>query len=177
MRIIKKILWALAALIVLLLIIALFVPKKYEIQRSVVINKPTTEVFNFVKYLKNQDLYSVWNQGDPHMHQESAGTDGTVGFINRWHGNKKVGTGEQTITGITPDKRIDTRIQFKEPFESTMTGFWITEPTGTSGTAVTWGVQGSSPYPLNIFNPLMDGMLGKDLQQNLNNLKALLEKR
>lgn len=177
MKILKKIGIAIVSIIALLLLVALFMPKEYSITRSVVVNKPKAEVFDFVKHIKNQDKYSVWNQADPNMHQESKGTDGTVGFVNRWHGNKDVGTGSQKITGITEGERVDTELTFKEPMEDTFNSYFATEAQSASATKVIWGMYGKSSYPFNLMNPMLDGMLGKDLQQNLENMKALLEKQ
>ena len=49
-------------LIVLLIIIAiplvgaLFVKKSYSVEREIIIDKPKAEVFNYIKFLKNQDI-------------------------------------------------------------------------------------------------------------------------
>src|SRR5690606_7302599 len=102
MKIVKKILIVLAIIIAIPLIIALFVKKDYAVQREVTIDKPKQEVFDYIKYLKNQDNYSKWNKIDPEMKKSYKGTDGTVGFISRWESNKKeVGWGEQEIKKIT----------------------------------------------------------------------------
>ena len=37
---------------------------------------------------------------DPHIKNEFRGTDGAIGFVNTWEGNKKAGQGEQEIKGI-----------------------------------------------------------------------------
>jgi len=37
-------------------------------------------------------------------------------------------------------------------------------------------MHGRSPYPLNIMNLCIPGVLGKDLETGLNKLKAVLEK-
>jgi hypothetical protein len=46
-------------------------------------------------------------------------------------------------------------------------------------TLVKWGFNGSMPYPMNLSLLFMDldGMLGKDLDQGLANLKTILEKQ
>ena len=59
MKALKYILGIVFAIILLLLIVAAFAPKNYEVEREVTINKPLREVFNYVKYLKNQDNYST----------------------------------------------------------------------------------------------------------------------
>lgn len=177
MKIVKKILIGFAALIILLLIIALFMPRGYRVTREVVINKPKAEVFAFASHIKNQDLYSVWNMADPNKKQTFTGTDGTVGFKNYWNGNDDVGEGEQEITAVKNGDRFDVDIRFKRPFESNMKGYTTTKSIDAGSTRVTTACYGESSYPFNLMNPMMDGMIGKDLQQNLENMKALLEKQ
>ncbi|KOS08407.1 hypothetical protein AM493_17545 [Flavobacterium akiainvivens] len=176
MKIVKKILIGIAALIALLLIIALFMDKKYEVRREVVINKPKAEVFNYIKLVRNQDNYSIWNMADPNKKVVATGEDGTVGFKYYWKGNDDVGEGTQEITGVTEGQKLDFRVTFKEPFEDSMDGYLSTEDVD-GGTKTSWVIYGESSYPFNIMNPMMDGMLGKDLQANLDNLKKLLESK
>lgn len=59
MKVLKKIGIGLIALIALVFIVGLFVKKEYGVEREIIINKPKAEVFNYIKYLKNQDNYSV----------------------------------------------------------------------------------------------------------------------
>ena len=84
MKILKKVLAALGILIALILIAALFMKKDYSLEREITINKPRQEVFNYVKYLKNQNYFSTWNMVDPKMKQTFTGTDGALGFISAW---------------------------------------------------------------------------------------------
>ncbi|MGQ0827764.1 MAG: SRPBCC family protein [Bacteroidota bacterium] len=179
MKIVKRILLGIVAIVALLLIIALFVKKEYAVEREVAINKPKQEVFDYVKFVKNQDNFSVWNQKDPSMKKEYTGTDGTVGFIYAWEGNKDVGKGEQEIKGITEGERVDFELRFKLPFEANDDAYMTTEAMGDSQTKVKWGFSGKMPYPMNIMLLFMDmdAMLGKDLQDGLNNLKIVLEKQ
>ncbi|HPG34554.1 MAG TPA: hypothetical protein PLM34_11905, partial [Lentimicrobium sp.] len=77
MKILRKILFVLGSLIALVLIVALFVKSEYAVERQTVIDKPAADVFNYVKYLKNQDNYSVWASMDPQMKKDYRGTDAT----------------------------------------------------------------------------------------------------
>lgn len=83
------ILLVIAGIIVLILIVGLFMRKKYNIERDIIINAPLQKVFDYVKQLKNQDNFNKWVMVDPDMKRVFKGTDGTVGFIYGWNGNKK----------------------------------------------------------------------------------------
>ena len=65
MKIIKKILIVLAGIIAIPLITAIFVSKDFSAQSEITINKPKQEVFNYVKMLKNQDNFGVWQLSYP----------------------------------------------------------------------------------------------------------------
>lgn len=165
-------------LVAVFLITALFVPKEYSVTKEVVINKSNSDVFNYLKYLKNQDNFSVWSKADPNMKKEFTGTDATVGFISAWDSdNKDVGKGEQEIIKIDEGKRIDFELRFIKPFEETDYAFFTTEAVDSSTTDVVWGLNGKMTYPMNIMLLFlnMEELLGKDLETGLNNLKNILE--
>ena len=88
MKILKRILLVIVILIGLVLITGLFVKKEMKAEREVVINKPKSEVFNYVKYLKNQKEYSKWASMDPAMKVEFKGTDATPVLFMRGKARK-----------------------------------------------------------------------------------------
>ena len=179
MKIVKKILIALAIVIAIPLIAALFVKKNYAVEREITINKGKQQVFDYIKFIKNQDNYSVWAKRDPAMKREYKGTDGTVGFISAWESeNKEVGKGEQEIIKITEGERMDVTFRFKIPFEAQDDGYMTTEAISDNQTKVKWGFKGAFPYPMNLMCLFvdMDKEVGKDLATGLDNLKIVLEK-
>ena len=178
MRILKKLALFVALVVALLLVIALFVTKEYAVEREVVINKSETEVFNFIKMVKNQDHFSVWNKKDPGMKKEFKGNDGEVGFVSSWESaNKEVGKGEQEIVNLVTNERIDFKLRFKEPFEAEDDAYFVTEEINANQTRVKWGFKGTMPYPMNLLLLMMDmeKELGGALQTGLDDLKKYME--
>ncbi|MBL0356844.1 MAG: SRPBCC family protein [Chitinophagaceae bacterium] len=178
MRIVKKILIGVVVLAAALLIIALFVKKDFSAEREITINKSSQEVFNYIRYLKNQDSYSVWAKMDPDMKKTYHGADGAVGFVSAWEGNSEVGKGEQKITKITDGQRMDFELHFIKPFESISPAYMTTEAISATQTKVKWGMSGKIVYPFNIMGLFMnmDEAIGKDFKTGLDNLKVVLEK-
>lgn len=179
MRILKKLIFFFIGIIVLLLIAGLFVKKEYAVERAIVINKPKAEVFNYVKFVKNQDNYSVWNKKDPAMKKDYKGNDGQVGFVAAWDSSdKEVGKGEQEIVNIVDGDRIDMKLRFKEPFEAEDNAYMITETLSPNETKVKWGFKGTMNYPMNLMLLFMDmdKELGGALDAGLKDLKTILEK-
>jgi uncharacterized membrane protein len=176
MRIIKTILKIIVALVIILLVAALFMSKDYTVEKSITINKPKTEVFNYIKSLKNQDNFSKWAKMDPTMKKSSKGVDETVGFTTMWEGNSDVGKGEQEIKKITEGQRMDFELRFEKPYKDVAQAYMTTDSTGANQTLVKWGINGHMNYPMNIMGLVMNKMLGGDFEVGLANLKALQEK-
>ena len=179
MKIIKAILFSILGIIALALIVALFMPKEYAVEREVIINQPKDSVFSYIKYLKNQDNFSVWAKTDPNMKKTFTGVDGTVGAISAWEStNENVGIGEQEIKKIKEGERIDFELRFKTPFEATENAYMTTEAISATETKVKWVFNGGMDYPMNLMLPFlqMDKVIGKDLQTGLDSLKVILEK-
>jgi hypothetical protein len=178
MNILVTLLLVIVAIIAIFLIIALFSKKSYSLQREIIINKPTREVFDYIKHLKNQDNFNKWVMMDPNLKKTYRGTDGTVGFVYAWEGNKKAGKGEQEIINITEDRRLDVEVRFERPFAGISSTPFITESLQGNQTKLKWEMSSTMKYPMNIMLVFMnmDKMLGNDIQASLKTLKNILEK-
>lgn len=178
MKILKKFLILVAILIALVLLLALFVKKEYTVTKEVTIHKPVHEVFDYLRYLKNQDNFSKWAKLDPDMKQTFRGADATVGFVSAWESKKDdVGVGEQEIIRIIERERIDYEIRFLKPFKSVSPAYMATQPLDENHTKVIWSFSGRMSYPFNLMMLFMnfEEMIGADLEEGLENLKALME--
>ena len=176
MNILIIILSVITGIIVLLLIIALFTKKGYKTYREIIINAPRQKVFDYIKQIKNQDNFNKWIMVDPDMKRVFKGTDGTVGFIYAWNGNKEAGEGEQEIKAITEGKNIEMEIRFVRPFAGVAHANMTTESLSDNQTKVSWTTASEMKYPLNIMLPLIVKMLEKDMNTSLTTLKKILEK-
>lgn len=167
------------AIVVLLLVIALFIKKEYTVTREIVVSQPRQKVFDYIKYLRNQDSFSKWSGMDPDMKKEYRGTDGTAGFVSAWDSEmKNVGKGEQQIVKITEGERVDFSIHFIKPFDGLAKAYMATHSESENQTRVTWSFDSEMKYPMNLMLLFMnmEKMIGNDLQVGLNNLKLQLEK-
>lgn len=180
MNIFLIVLGSIVGLIALLFIIALFSKKGYTIQRDIVINKPVNEVFNYIKHLKNQDLFSKWVMTDPNMNRVFTGNDGEVGFIYAWDSvNKASGKGEQEIKSLVENKHVDIEVRFEKPMKAVAKTPFSCEVLSDNETKVSWTMISNMNYPMNVLLLFMnfDKILGKDMETSLNNLKGILEEK
>ncbi|MFD0795202.1 SRPBCC family protein [Mucilaginibacter litoreus] len=167
-----------AGVILVVLILAAIAPKSYSVQRSINVNAPQLKVFDYIRYLRNQDYYSKWVMTDPNKRMTYSGTDGSVGFNAAWDSDmKQAGKGHQTIQNIVEGERIDIRIVFIKPFAGVADTYLTTQSVTENTTAVNWAFFSKMPFPMNVMLLFinMEKMLGKDMEESLKNLKRVLE--
>lgn len=177
MNVLKKILYAIAILIAGVLIVAAIMPKDLNLESEIIIAKPKSVVFDYVKMLDNQKYYSKWVMADPNVKMEMTGTDGTVGAISSWQSEMDdVGVGEQEIKSIVDGERIEYELRFKKPFEATDTAYTTFEAIDSNHTKVVNGFKSRMPFPMNLMLPMVRKMLTEDMAINMKNLNEQLMK-
>lgn len=109
-----KIVVVIIAIIAVAAVVALFTKNKYTLTRDIVVNKPSQEVFDYIKLNKNQRSYSKWLSLDADTKIEFRGAaDGTPGSILAFESkNKKAGKGEWETKKITEGERVDFELRF-----------------------------------------------------------------
>lgn len=176
MNIIITILLVIAGFIGLLLIIGLFTKREHYVNREIIINAPLQKVFDYAKLLKNQDEWNKNAKGDPDKKEEFKGTDGTVGFIIAFSGNKNVGEGQKEIMNIIEGKRIETEMRFVKPMTFTASLIMDTESLSDNQTKVNLSHDGTLKYPKNIMILMFEKMFANQMNISLSTLKNVLEK-
>src|SRR5437868_12057504 len=146
MNIIITILIILAGIFALLLIAAFFMKRGHHVKREIIIHAPRQKVFDYIKLLKNQDEFNKHAMTAPDRKREFKGTDGTVGYIYAWSGNKNAGVGEKEIKKIIEGKRIETEIRFVKPMRAIASIIMETESLSDEQTKVTWSNAGTLKY-------------------------------
>lgn len=167
-----------AILIAAPFIVALLLPRKFDIERMVVIDRPKDQVFKFAKSLANQKQYTTWFKTDPKMRSKLSGNDGTVGAVFAWESDdQNVGVGEQEIKAIQEGKQIDFEIRIRKPFESNDPSSTIIEAVSENQTRVKSIYHGKMSYPTNLLCSLVCTKVGEDMQLTLQNLKQVMERQ
>ena len=171
---IRKILIGLIAVVVVLAVVGLILPRHVQVKRSVAIDRPASLVYATVNSFVLFSKWSPWQDLDPQMIQTTQGPRDGVGAKLIWKGNDKVGSGTQTITASAPNQSIASDLDFGDM--GVAKSLVTLNPDGNS-TTVTWTVDvdmGANPIG-HYFGLTMDGMLGKDFALGLGKLKALVE--
>lgn len=169
--------YILCGIFAILIILALIAPKTYNVFRTIEIDSPKATVFPHLRYLNKQQEWSPWAKKDPNMERKLSGTDGEVGAVSYWNGNKEVGEGEQEITKIVNGERVEGELRFFKPWKSESDCYMHLEETASGKSKVTWGFSGKNKFPMSIMMLFMsmDKMVGKDFEEGLQTLKTKLE--
>jgi hypothetical protein len=162
-------------IIALVLIIAAFMPKGYNVEKSAIIKKSVVDVMNKVGNLNSYSQWNPWQQMDPSAKATITGTPNTPGHRYGWEG-KKTGVGSLTLNSID-NKHIHFILEFLKPFKAKAKDNWLFEHWGSGNeTKVTWQNSGDFPWPI---ARLMGPKIRKDLDEQfvtgLNNLRKLCE--
>jgi hypothetical protein len=171
---IKKLLIGLVGLVIVLAVIGLLLPRMSHIERSITINRPAGVVFATVNSFRLFSKWSPWQDLDPNMRQSVSGPAAGVGAKLVWSGNDKVGSGTQIITASTPDKSVESNVDFGGMGAAKST---FTLSAEGASTQVTWSLDsdmGKGPVG-HYFGLMMDRMVGKDYEHGLAKLKTLVE--
>lgn len=177
MKALKKILLGVAALVALLVVVGLFLPKSYHVERSVTVNAPADKIYPFISAFRRWPEWIAWTTNKyPDMQMQFGETDTGVGAGYSWTG-KSSGNGAIKFTQMEPGKSIGYHLDF-EHGQYLSTGTISLVPEGAA-VKVTWtngGDLGANPFG-RWFGLFMDRMMGPDFEAGLANLKARAEGR
>ena len=185
MRFIQRLLKFLILVLVLLIGVAFLLPANVHVERSIAIDRPTSEVFAVVNSFKLFNAWSPWAEKDPNAKYTFAGPRSGVGAKISWVGNEQVGSGNQTITesdSKQADKRVRSAIDFGEMGKVSADVFLSP---ASKGSQVRWTMDMNLPMSFDqkfvsnligrYMGLFMDKLVGPDYERGLVKLKVLLE--
>ena len=168
------VLYIVVGLIVLILLIALLLPGKYNVEKSIIIKRPVADVMDKVADLNYYSKWNPWQLAEPQAKFEITGQPKLPGHKYSWNG-KKNGVGSLTLNKID-SKHIHFDLQFLKPFKAEAKDNWLFEEWGTDETKVTWQNSGALPFPVaRLMGPSINKNLQKQFVEGLNNLKRMCE--
>lgn len=174
-KLLKAIVWVLAALVVIFIGGGYLLPDEVNLQRQTVINAPPEKVFALVSGYKRFNEWSPWAELDPKAVYTFEGPESGVGAKMSWASNDpSVGAGSQTVTESVPNSRVAADLDFGAMGKSQ--AYWDLKPEGT-GTSATWGFKMKLESMIDRWcGPMMERFIGPDYDKGLAKLKALAEK-
>lgn len=174
--VLMRILLALSAIVVGLVIVIAMQPADFRVERSATIPAPPEEVFAQVNDFHAWKEWSPWAKLDPKSKETYEGPAAGAGAIFKWSGNNEVGEGMMTLTDSQPNDLIRIKLDFIRPFAATNTAEFTFKPEGDQ-TRVTWSMFGQNTFMGKAIHLVMDmdKMVGGNFEQGLAQMKSAVE--
>lgn len=176
----KKLLKTLFAIVAVLGLVltagSLLLPGDFHVERKLLVAAPAERVYEQVADPRRWKDWSVWNRRDPAMKITYEGPPSGSGAVWSWSSASE-GDGRMSFTAAEPGRRLAYDLYFPD-FGTTSKGEIRLAP-AAGGTEVTWamtGNMGSNPM-FRWIALFADGMVGRDFEAGLANLKTLVEGR
>lgn len=148
-----------------------------KVSRSAVVEATPADVRPFANDLVKWKEWSPWDDLDPNQKEEHSEPSSGKGAWYSWDGNDDVGAGKMTVLEDEPG-RVVHEIAFKRPMEDTAQAQMVWTAKDATHTEVTWSFHQELGFGGKLANVFMDieGMLGKDYEKGMNQLKPVVEK-
>ena len=161
MRVLRNIVLAVAIILILLLVVAFFLPATFSVQRSAVIAAPAEQIYAKFATPRSWAVWSAWTtEADPTLVYTYAGPDSGVGAIMKFTA-KKMGNGELEIVEAVPAQAVSYALRMTGT-DMKVNGHVTLEP-AEGGTKVTWRDTGD--LGRNVLLRYLGPMLDKNLSQ------------
>ena len=175
MKVLKRIFFALVAVILILVVIGFLLPRQRHVERSVFIDAPPSVVFSQVNGFRNFNDWSPWVAVMPDAEYVFEGPDFGVGSKMSWLADEpRRESGSQTIVASTPYERVDVEMDLGG--QGTAQAAYLLVPED-DGTRLTWSF--GTDFGINLLGRywglLLDRQLGPLFAQGLTNLKRITE--
>ncbi len=175
----KKILFVLLAAVVFLLVVGLFLPTTYHVERSIVVDAAPASIHPLVNNLERWDEWEPWTADDPTIAVTRGSVTTGVGASQSW--TSKSGDGQLAFTDSDPKTGVVYSLLFDNQFKSVGKVYYEPLNTGDAVTTqVTWSLTGGEDAPKVIggyFALAMDGMVGPIYERGLAKLRDAVEQR
>ncbi len=172
----RTIAFAIAVIVLLMLIYSATKPDILHVERSIDIKVPREKIFGLINDFHQWDAWTPYNK-DPAMTKTYSGNASGKGAAYAWQGNKEVGQGEIAITESVLPSRIAFDLHMIKPFEGRNHVVFALKAAGNT-TTVSWILEDKQTYFAKLMGVFinMDKMIGRDFEIGLARLKSFAEK-
>ncbi len=175
MKVLKRLLIAVVAILVIVVVVGLLLPRTRHLERSVEIAAPVSVVFAQINGLRNFNDWSPFMAVMPDASYDFDGPDFGVGSKISWVvAGPDPEVGSQTIVASTPYERVDVELDLGPQGEA-QSAYLLQKVEG--GTRLTWtfDTDFGLDIPGRYWGLFLDRQLGPLYSQGLANLKRIAE--
>lgn len=150
--------------------------KPYANSSSAIIDVDQQRLYEYLSDLKHFDEWNPFSAMAKDMTSSLSAVTNEVG-AKYTYSDKRMGSGEMTLTELHPNSLIRLQMKFMMPSETLADIVWSLTPVGEN-TQMTWTMSGERGTKYRVMNRLfgLDRMMEKHFTQGLARLKTQLEK-
>ena len=150
----------------------------FNYERSGVIAATPEKIFPLISTFAACTAWNPYDQKDPNMKRTIKGTDGQVGAVLEFDGNKEAGSGSLEIVKVVPNQSMALLLKMTKPMNVENSIEYKLTPEGT-GTRFSWRMSGDGGFMGKLVSTVFDceKMMTKDFVTGIENLKALAESK
>lgn len=173
MKILKTLLIIVLALIGILLVVGIFLPRQVTVVSTAEYEKPPEVLYSQVVDFKNYKKWNPWTQTDPNAENIISEPSHGVGAQWQWEGDE-VGIGRMKTIETQAPQMIKNELYLMKDGEPSF-DLWTFEEI-EKGTKVTWKNEITLSYPVGVFlGMFMESILKEDQEQGFENLRSLVK--
>lgn len=148
----------------------------FRYERSGLIQAPPEKIFPYLSNLKKGVLWSPYERKDPQLKKSFHGPEDQPGGRMDFSGHRDVGSGQIRILNIKPNEGVDLHLSMVKPIKAEHLIEYRLSPEA-GGTRMTWITSGRGGFFGKLMVVMIDceKMVGDDMSQGIENLKALIE--
>ncbi|WNO07675.1 dienelactone hydrolase family protein [Teredinibacter sp. KSP-S5-2] len=175
MKVIKVLLFVVAALVATFFLVGFLLPPSTYVERSIEINAPKSVVFKLVSEHKQFVRWSPWQKISSDIEMTYEGPEVGVGSTVRWSSeHPEVGNGSSTFTVYEPNARVATELMFDQG--GGLATYELSDTNNPDSVKVTWGFNTEHDSVVSrYFGLILDSLLGPMYEEGLADLKTLAE--
>lgn len=174
----KKILLAIAVILVLFLGYVSTKPSKFHYEKSGIIIAPPEKVFPYLISFKLGKEWNPFDQRDPNIKRTFLGEDSQVGSKMEFEGNSDAGAGSLELLNLVPNELAEIRLLMTKPMAAdNIIQYKLKAVEG--GSEFTWAMSGDGGFIGKLFCTFIDidKMMQDQFTIGIENLKKVVENK
>jgi hypothetical protein len=175
MKIVKRILIGLVAVIAGIFIVAATRPNTYTVERSLKMNATPEKIFPYLISFKKGLEWSAWEKTDKDVKRAFTGPESGMGAVYEFEGEKS-GHGKLSFKSIVPNELVKMDLTFYKPMQGSNDVTYSLKKEGDE-TVMKYHMTGPAPIIARIIWLFadMDKFMGDKFNQSMQSLKTIVE--
>ena len=149
---------------------------EFHYVRSGLIHAPAEQIFPYLSSFQKGGEWNPYDRRDPNTKRTFKGTEGAVGSIMEFDGNRDAGAGSLELLKVVPNQRVEIKLIMTRPIAAENLIVYSLTPEGEK-TRFSWEMSGNGGFFGKLMGVFLDceKMVAGDFDAGIQNLKSKIE--